>query len=91
MKAAIYARVSSEDQKDNRTIENQVNYAKQYFKLDSLDINYFYIDDGYSGTIPLGQRPERFNQPFPAIFFIPLTNSSKESSAIALSLNASTA
>ena len=56
MKVALYARVSTEKQEEEKTIESQiaelVNYAqeKEYVIIDR------YIDNGYSGT--LLARPE---------------------------------
>ncbi|MDA1229010.1 MAG: recombinase family protein [Chloroflexi bacterium] len=60
---AIYCRVSSEEQRDNQTIETQVNYAKKWIELQELSRKHylvydFYKDDGVSGTIALAKRPE---------------------------------
>lgn len=54
----IYARVSSEDQQERETIENQIDFAKKYCDLHKLDIVDIYKDDGISGKIPLENRPE---------------------------------
>lgn len=58
MKAAIYARVSSEDQQERGTIENQTEFARKYCDLHQLDVVDWYLDDGVSGTIPLEYRDE---------------------------------
>jgi site-specific DNA recombinase len=58
MKVAVYARVSSEDQAERGTIENQLEFARKYCDLHQLDIFDWYKDDGVTGTIPLEQRPE---------------------------------
>jgi site-specific DNA recombinase len=58
MKVAAYFRVSSEDQKERQTIQNQVEFATKYCDLHQLDIYKFYQEDGVSGTIPLHERPE---------------------------------
>lgn len=62
MKAAIYCRVSSEEQAEKGNIENQVQYAKKYLDLHGPENNItefeFYLDEGYSGTLPLKDRPE---------------------------------
>ncbi|WP_277457949.1 recombinase family protein [Paenibacillus larvae] len=53
----IYARVSSEDQQERETIENQIEYATKYCELNKLTIREWYLDDGITGTIPLRDRP----------------------------------
>jgi len=55
---AIYARVSSEDQQERGTIENQIEFAKKYCDLHQLNIVRIYKDDGISGTVPFESRPE---------------------------------
>lgn len=57
MKVAVYCRVSTEDQADARTIENQVDFAHRFCQLHGLDIHDFYLDDGVSGSVPVEQRP----------------------------------
>ncbi|MEN3012859.1 MAG: recombinase family protein [Dictyoglomus thermophilum] len=56
MKVAIYCRVSSEDQAEKKTIENQIDFAKKYCELHNLEITEWYKDDGVSGTIPFEKR-----------------------------------
>lgn len=56
MRVAVYARVSSEDQAERGTIENQVEFATKYCDLHELDIVGWYKDDGVTGTLPLEQR-----------------------------------
>ncbi len=60
-KAAIYCRVSSDEQAEKGTIEGQVQYAKKYMELHGLEAcieEYeFYLDEGVSGTLPLAERP----------------------------------
>ena len=58
MKAAIYMRVSTDDQRDKQTIDTQRDCADKYCKLKGILIHDFYPDDGVSGTIPLADRPE---------------------------------
>lgn len=55
---AVYVRVSSEDQADRGTIQNQVEFATKYCDLHQLLIGEWYRDDGISGTIPLEKRPD---------------------------------
>ena len=57
MKVAVYCRVSTEDQADARTIENQVDFAHRFCQLHGLDIHDFYLDDGVSGSVQVEQRP----------------------------------
>ncbi|MGH2331071.1 recombinase family protein [Thermoanaerobacter mathranii] len=58
MQAAVYARVSSEEQAERGTIENQVEFAVKYCDLHQIDIVEWYKDDGVTGIIPLEERPE---------------------------------
>ena len=56
---AIYCRVSSDDQKERETIENQVEILESYVEIrENLKIIKKYLDDGISGTIPFEERPE---------------------------------
>lgn len=55
-RVAIYARVSSEDQAERGTIENQIEFARKYCDLHELDVVEWYRDDGVTGTIPLEMR-----------------------------------
>ncbi|MBI5963984.1 MAG: recombinase family protein [Chloroflexi bacterium] len=50
MKIAIYARVSSETQAKEGTINSQIEALKDYAKAHDLTISHECIDDGYSGT-----------------------------------------
>lgn len=54
---AVYCRVSTEDQQEKGTIENQIEFAKRYCDLHELPIFKIYKEDGISGTIPLEDRP----------------------------------
>ena len=61
-RAAIYARVSSEEQRENQTIQSQIETAKRWIEFQKmvdkpLEIHDFYLDDGISGTIPFANRP----------------------------------
>lgn len=57
-KIAVYCRVSSDEQAERGTIDNQITFAQQYADLHRLDIYDIYKDDGVTGTIPLQDRPE---------------------------------
>ncbi|MFC2002928.1 recombinase family protein [Chloroflexota bacterium] len=50
MKAAIYARVSTEEQTQNFSIENQVERIRNYSSEKDYSIAEEYVDPGYSGT-----------------------------------------
>jgi site-specific DNA recombinase len=58
MKVAVYARVSSEDQQERGTIENQLEFARKYCELHQSEVAAWYKDDGVTGTIPLEDRPD---------------------------------
>lgn len=58
LKAAVYCRVSTDDQADSKTIGNQVDFARKYCDLNGLEIFGFYLDEGVSGTVPVESRPE---------------------------------
>jgi site-specific DNA recombinase len=51
-------RVSSEEQRERQTIEIQREFARKYCELHEIPIADFYADDGVTGTIALGDRPE---------------------------------
>ncbi|WP_085829365.1 recombinase family protein [Clostridium massiliodielmoense] len=55
---AVYCRVSTEDQQERKTIENQIDFAQKYCDLHELKIFKIYREDGVSGTIPLEDRPQ---------------------------------
>lgn len=50
MEIALYARVSSETQTKDGTIESQIEALHEYAKVHDLTITHECIDDGYSGT-----------------------------------------
>jgi DNA invertase Pin-like site-specific DNA recombinase len=56
MKIALYARVSSDEQAERNTIQNQLDYLRDRCRLDKFEIAGEYVDDGVSGTVPLPQR-----------------------------------
>ena len=58
LKVAFYARVSTEDQAERETIQNQIDIAGTLCPAMGLEIADSYLDDGVSGMIPLEQRPE---------------------------------
>ena len=58
IKAALYARVSTDEQRDRQTIVNQVDALRGFAPHSGLTIVDEYLDDGVSGTVPLEKRPE---------------------------------
>src|SRR3712207_1860039 len=57
-RVALYARVSTEDQAERGTVQAQLDFLRSYVGLYGLDVAGEYVDDGISGTIPLGERPD---------------------------------
>src|SRR5260370_21085939 len=57
MKAAMYLRVSTEEQRERQTIATQRTFAESYNKTNDIFPYGWYEDDGVSGIIPLEQRP----------------------------------
>lgn len=56
MRCAIYCRVSTEEQKDGRTIDSQIRELEDFAQANNHIIIVRYIDDGWSGCIL--NRPE---------------------------------
>src|SRR5215208_7234436 len=50
MKIALYARVSSETQTKDGTIDSQIEALRDYAKAHNLKVAFECLDDGYSGT-----------------------------------------
>lgn len=51
-----YLRVSTDEQKRNETIKNQQEFLTRYCDLHGINAVDWYLDDGESGTIPIGLR-----------------------------------
>ena len=58
MKAALYFRVSTDEQKERASIETQREFAAQYCKVQEIQVIASYSDDGISGTVPVADRPD---------------------------------
>ena len=58
MRAAVYLRVSTEEQRERQSIATQRDFAERYCAHQQISIVDFYADDGVSGTVPLDQRPQ---------------------------------
>ena len=56
---AFYARVSSDEQRERQTIQNQIDALQRQFAAET-DVTFVaqLADDGVSGTIPLRERPQ---------------------------------
>jgi len=57
-KVAVYCRVSTEEQKERHSIDNQVDFAKEFCKRNEYLTYDYYLDNGISGSIPFEDRPE---------------------------------
>src|SRR5260221_14123294 len=55
---AVYLRVSSEEQREQGTIQTQRAAAERYCALYEHTPYSWYADDGVSGTVPFASRPE---------------------------------
>ena len=60
IRAAIYCRVSSDDQKERGTITSQITALRQLAPTLGMEIIAEYLDDGVSGTLALDKRPEGY-------------------------------
>ncbi len=54
---ALYARVSTEDQAERQTVQGQLDFLRRFCTLYGLVIADEYVDDGWSGAVPLSARP----------------------------------
>jgi site-specific DNA recombinase len=54
---AVYARVSSDEQAQAGTIENQLDFARRSCDLHGLLVHDFYSDEGVSGALAVDERP----------------------------------
>ena len=58
MAVAIYARVSTEEQRERQSIETQYEFGRRFCELHKLPVFRIFADNGISGTVPLDRRPE---------------------------------
>src|SRR5919201_3203645 len=56
-RVALYARVSSEDQAERGSIDNQRDFLRKFTQLYQMTVTDEYCDDGVSGTLSLQERP----------------------------------
>lgn len=52
-----YCRVSTIEQTDGTSIQNQVEMIKSYCSMKNIQLENVFIDGGISGSIPLSERP----------------------------------
>jgi site-specific DNA recombinase len=57
-RVALYCRVSTEDQAERGTIQNQQEFLRGFATLYGLAVVDEYVDDGWSGVLPVGERPD---------------------------------
>ncbi len=57
MNGLSYCRVSTIDQTDGTSIQNQINMIESYCIMKGINLTSTYIDAGVSGSIPLSERP----------------------------------
>src|SRR5438309_1371134 len=57
-RVALYARVSTEDQADAGTIKAQRDLLTNVAQAYGWEIANHYVDDGFSGTLGLADRPD---------------------------------
>jgi site-specific DNA recombinase len=58
MAVAIYARVSTEEQRERQSIATQYEFGQRFCELHKLPVFRIFADNGVSGTIPLDRRPD---------------------------------
>jgi site-specific DNA recombinase len=58
MRYAAYARVSSEKQEEQNTVETQLDSIRQYCAAGKIALVAQYVDEDYRGELPLDERPD---------------------------------
>jgi site-specific DNA recombinase len=56
-RVALYCRVSTEEQADRKTVDAQLDFLRRWCDLHEIPVAGEYVDEDWSGTIPLGDRP----------------------------------
>ncbi|MDH3602414.1 MAG: recombinase family protein, partial [Candidatus Tectomicrobia bacterium] len=57
-RVALYTRVSTDEQAERQTIQDQRDFLRNFANLYDLTIVAEYSDEGISGTVPLSERPD---------------------------------
>ena len=58
MNGMSYCRVSTIEQTEGTSIQNQINMIESYCVMKGINLTSTYIDGGVSGSIPLSERPQ---------------------------------
>ena len=58
MNGMSYCRVSTIEQTEGTSIQNQINMIETYCVMKGINLTSTYIDGGVSGSIPLSERPQ---------------------------------
>ena len=58
MPAAVYVRVSTEEQRERQSIRTQREFADRYCEFHKLAVFRVYADEGVSGTVAMESRPD---------------------------------
>jgi hypothetical protein len=58
VRAVLYARVSTEEQREKQSIETQIDFARPWCERENISLVGIYRDEGISGTIPFEDRPD---------------------------------
>jgi site-specific DNA recombinase len=58
MPVAVYARVSTDEQRERNSIDTQYDFARRFCEFHTLSVFRIYADDGVKGVVPLERRPE---------------------------------
>lgn len=58
IRAALLARVSTDDQAQAGSIQTQIEFARRWAPLHGYELAEIYADEGWSGTIPVEERPQ---------------------------------
>jgi site-specific DNA recombinase len=56
VRAVLYARVSTEEQRERESIQTQLEFGRRYAATHGITITEEYADEGVSGTVPLKMR-----------------------------------
>jgi site-specific DNA recombinase len=58
LRVAVYARVSTDEQRQKGTVETQLGKLRARASVEPWDVAGEYVDDGVSGALDLGDRPQ---------------------------------
>src|SRR5215831_1486317 len=58
VRAVLYARVSTEEQREKQTIETQIAAARDWCQREGVTLGEIYQDEGVRGTVSFEKRPD---------------------------------